>query len=217
MRGWWCAPAATPELVSAVCHLRRPAGIAAATAWVLLVVSWLLTVAGHGPPESLARIVLVAALGAMALWSLCWLLGLREDPRGRPRRLALLGLLSLAMLVRLVGSGYGLAERFNRDEGIYTRYSSAINSGRPFIQSFTYPHLVFYMHAFTQWVGSLTPELTQGVARALWGVEGWKLTSRLILRWLTALLGALTVWPVFRVAHGLAGCRAATLAGLLML
>lgn len=178
---------------------RRPA-FAAAMAWGLLVALWLLAVGARlGWPASVARIVLPLALAATAAWVFQWL---REKVRARFWLIPLL--LALSLAVRFAGADHEVSGRYWGDEGTYYRHAMQMNEGKILSRSFVYPHLTYDLYAFALWLAGLFPGLTESLVRAVWGVSVPLEREWLILRLVSALLGALAVVPVALLARRIA-------------
>lgn len=188
----------------------------AAALWALLVLLWLAAVRGLGLPEALSRAALLGALAATAgaLLLASW----RAVSRDRGAAI-LLGLVVLALAVRLLGIDHEVAERYYLDEGTYAHHATDIDRGELLIDTFVYPHLVYYLDAFVLWAASLFGGLVARTSAALFGISDWAVVCRLLMRSVSALLGALTVVPVFRIARIAAapGGRAAALLGGLLI
>jgi 4-amino-4-deoxy-L-arabinose transferase-like glycosyltransferase len=171
----------------------------------------MLHVAGHDLPW-LARGAVVLAVLAGAVW-----LGDRLR-RSTDRRTALLlaGLVGLALAVRFTGLSHEVEGRYYLDEGTYYHHASEIDAGRWLRLSFVYPHFVYYADAVALWLAGLFPGVAGGIAGAV-GVTDPLGVSWLGLRGVVAILSALTVVPVFRIAERLAGWRGGTAAALLLI
>lgn len=182
--------------------------------WGLLALLWLLAVSGGGAPlwvnRAAALAVAATSLGALAGWARgAW----ADSASGR----VLLALVALALIVRFTGLDFELEQRFYADEGYYTRHATEINRGNVLVPSFHYPHLLYYLDAFAVWIASLFSGAATRVAGMVLDAEGWGFVVRLINRALVAVMGALTVIPVFRIAERVAGGTAAALSASLIL
>ncbi|HEX2224494.1 MAG TPA: glycosyltransferase family 39 protein, partial [Thermoanaerobaculia bacterium] len=109
--------------------------------------------------------------------------------------------------------------RYYRDEGTYYHHAAEINSGKPLRLSFVYPHLTYYLDAFVLWGAGLFPGAAAAWAEEVYGVRAddplnvaW-----LLLRTVVAVLSALTVVPVYRIAERFGGTLAGAAAGLLVI
>ena len=192
----------------------------AVTLWSCLICWWLLTAGRVGVPEGLSRLAALAAIAttATALVVGCW----RAVARDR-WALVPLGLVALALAVRFVGIDHEVAERYYLDEGTYARHAADINRGELLVSTFVYPHLLYYLDAFVIWTASLFGGAVVRGSNALFGIADWAVVCRLLMRSVSALLGALTVLPVAAIARlawtgrpADAGARTAALfAGLL--
>lgn len=171
----------------------------AAALWAGLVPLWLLAARGHGAPEGVARAVLPAALAATA--GALALAARRALARDRRSALLLFGLLALSLAVRFAGIEHEVAERYYLDEGTYARHATDINRGELLVPTFVYPHLLYYLDAFAIWLASLLGGLTVGATSALYDISDWPVVCRLVMRSVSALLGALTVVPVYALAR----------------
>lgn len=192
-----------PALESATIAPRpgRRAALAAASAWALLVALWLLAVGARlAWPVSIARAILPVALVATAAWVFLWL---RAHVRTRSWLIPLL--LALSFAVRFAGADHEVSGRYWGDEGTYYRHAMQMNEeGKILSRSFVYPHLTYDLYAFALWLAGLFPGLTETLVRALWGVVVSLEREWLILRLVSALLGALTVVPVALLARRIA-------------
>jgi len=207
-------PAAPPE---------RRVAFTVVAAWSLLGALWLLAVgARFGWAASLARAALPLTLLATAVWACLWLLA-----HLRTRRWLIPALLALSLAVRLIGADHEVSGRYWGDEGTYYQHATQINEGKLLTRSFVYPHLTYDLYAFVLWLAGLFPGVTAGAVRFLWGITVPLEREWLILRVVSALLGAFTVVPVALLARGIAakaaaskpdlGTWAGALAGLLLI
>lgn len=146
----------------------------------------------------------VLAILATLAWISSWL--------RRADRLLLVLVLS-AIAFGFAGLGHEVGKGYYTDEGHYLHHAREINDGEPFTRSFVYPHLTYYLDAFALWLAELLPAPVAWLARTLYGVERPPVVSWLVLRWVTAALGALTVVPVYLLARRVAGPLAGGLAG----
>lgn len=187
--------------------------------WVSLVVLWLLDVtsgARGGIYAALGRFTLPLA-GIVTLW---WVGSqLRRHLKASPTRLRWLlpGLLGLSFAIRFVGVDHEVFERAYRDEGTYYHHADQINQGEWKRFSFVYPHFLYYLDGFSLWLAGLFPEAWHGLASSLFGVEEHLARSWLILRFVAALISALVVLPVFRIAEALGGALAGAFGSLLVI
>lgn len=196
---------------------QRLAGPLAAGGAVLVIVCWLLDVAGHGAPRGLARAVLAVALAgaavvlgrlAAALW--------RGERLGTPDGRILLAVLAAAGAAQLVGLGHEIGELYFADEGTFLAQAQRINAGRALRPWFVYPHFLFYWDAFALWIAGLGGRIVPAAARLLWGVAGDLEVAALVTRVASSTLAALAAVPVFLAARRLAGAPAAAAAGALL-
>lgn len=190
----------------------RRLGGGALAVWILLALLWGLHVAGLAAPLWLSRSLAVAAGLSSAAWVGLWLRRAWRRPDGK----LLVGVLLLALIFGFAGLGHEVGQGYYTDEGHYLHHANEVNSGEPFTRSFVYPHLTYYLDAFALWLAELFPAPVAWLARTLYGVEEAEVVPWLVLRWVTAALGALTVVPVFLLARRLAGPPAAGLAGALV-
>ncbi|MDY7094160.1 MAG: glycosyltransferase family 39 protein [Acidobacteriota bacterium] len=188
---------------------------------MLLVPCWLLDVSGVGAEffANAGRGLLLVGLAALAGGLLLSAGGLRgSHPTARRRRL-LLGLLVLALAVRLAGADFEVEERAYRDEGTYYHHASEINQGELLRWSFIYPHLLYYGYAFLLWLSQLFPGLWSSLCASIYGVTEPLARDWLTLRLAVAVLSAATVVPVFHLGRLLGGThreqRTGELAGAL--
>jgi 4-amino-4-deoxy-L-arabinose transferase-like glycosyltransferase len=200
---------------------RRPvlawAGWAGLAAWFLTIAFWMLHVGGH-EHHTLPRITMVLALAASAVWLGGRLVRALAGRSGRERALVLLLpiLLVLSLAVRFTGLSHEVDGRYYLDEGTYYHHASGIDAGRWLRLSFVYPHLMYYLDAFALWVTGLFPGVAARWAGAI-GVSDPLSIQWLALRGVVALLSALTVVPVFRIAERLGGRRAGAVSALLLI
>ncbi len=171
--------------------------LAAAAGLGALVLLWLLAVGARlGWAAPVARLVLPLALLATAAWGY-----LRLADCARARRWLIPALLGLSLVVRLAGADHEVSGRYWGDEGTYYRHAMQMNDGKITTRSFVYPHLTYDLYAFALWLAGLFPAATEGAIRALWGVTVPLEREWLILRLVSALLGAFAVVPVALLAR----------------
>lgn len=187
--------------------MRTLLGWGSAALWAVAVLLWALDVAGRGLPPAVDR---AAVLGAL-LFGAGWL-GARAFSRQRAGWI-FAALVVLSFAVRLAGIDHEVEGRYYRDEGTYYHHATEINAGRPLRLSFVYPHLTYNLEAFVLWAAGLFPGAVAGWARGVYGVEEPLAVSWLLLRAVVAVLSALTVVPVYRMAERLAGPAFGTAAG----
>ncbi len=180
--------------------------------WVVLALLWLLEVGGAPVSVWVPRFLLASALllTAVWIWSLRRSLSRAELP-------ILLGLAALGLVLGFAGLGHEVGQGYYTDEGHYLHHAREVNSGQPFTRSFIYPHLTYYLDAFALWLAGLFPAPVTAASRWVYGVDDAAAIEWLVLRWVTAALGALTVLPVFVLARRVAGDLAAVLAGALVI
>jgi len=177
-------------------------------AWV----GWILT--QHGVFTTAGRLLLpMAAFSAVAAVAVA-----AKSALGSGNRQHQLLALALAMsfVVRLVGVDHEVDERAYRDEGTYYHHATKINEGEVLRFSFVYPHLTYYLDAFTLWLTDLYPEAWKTLAGGIYGVSEELARSWLALRLTAALVSALAVVPVFFMGLWLSGLFAATAASALL-
>ncbi len=198
--------------------LRSLSGWLPAFLWALVVLLWWIDVGGASPPLILSRAAVLLAVAATAAWLIRLLVRRLAGKRGWALAAAavLPALLVLSLTVRCVGLSHEVEGRYYLDEGTYYHHASEINAGRMLRLSFTYPHLMYYLDALALWMASLFPGVVRGWAGAV-GVDDPLGVSWLLLRGVVALLSALTVIPVFRIAERLGGTTAGAVAGLLLI
>jgi len=186
--------------------------------WAAAVLLWWIDVGGGSPPPLLCRAAVVLALAATAVWLGAWLVRRLAGLRGWALVAAavLPALLVLSLVVRCVGLSHEVEGRYYLDEGTYYHHASEINAGRMLRLSFVYPHLMYYLDAVVLWIASLFPGAVAACAGAV-GVDDPLGVSWLLLRGVVALMSALTVLPVYRIAERLAGIGAGAAAGLLLI
>jgi 4-amino-4-deoxy-L-arabinose transferase-like glycosyltransferase len=171
----------------------------------LLATLWLLAVGARlGWAVSLGRVVFPWTLAVTATWGFLWL-----RTQLRTRRWLVPLLLALSLAVRLIGADHEVSGRYWGDEGTYYQHATQINEGKLLTRSFVYPHLTYDLYAFALWLAGLFPGFTAGIVRALWGVTVPLEREWLILRLVSALLGAFTIVPVVLLARRIAAKAAA--------
>jgi len=187
-------------------RLRGRLAWAAAALWALLLLAWFLDITGrlHAPKVGAA----VAILAVLA--TLGWLGGLlrtalRAGGERRARAIALSAVVLLALAVRLAGISHEASGRYYADEGTYYHHASKIDEGEVLRRSFVYPHLTYYLDAVTLWTAGLFPGTVARLGERAFGLGDPLAVSWVLLRLVVALLGALTVVPVFLLARRLAG------------
>jgi hypothetical protein len=198
----------------------RRLGESAAALAALVVALWLLDVSwrgrgGRGVPEALSRVVILAALAAGAGWLGAALMARVRGRRGRELAAALLlpVLVALSLAVRFAGIESEVGGRYYLDEGTYYHHATAIDGGDLLTRTFVYPHLTYYADALTLWAAARFPAAVAALARWLYGLDEPLAVSWLLLRGVVALLSALTVVPVFKIAERLGGGSTAREAG----
>ena len=178
---------------------------------VALVGLWLLAITGTADTATVARGVSVPAVAFAAI-----LAGRALVMQAR-RRPELVVLLVLGVVLGFAGLGHEVGEGYYADEGHYLHHAREVDDGKLFTPSFVYPHLLYYLDAFALWLADLWPGVTAWTADAFYGVRDPEAVSWLVLRWAQGALGVSALVPVFLLAAGLAGRRAATLAGALQI
>jgi len=181
--------------------------------------AWLMDANGVSLPVGASR-GLVAACGlAGALWlglAVARLVQRRAgEPLFTPGRV-LLVLVVVSFVVKLAGIDFEPVDHYASDEGVFLTTAERINAGDLLPATFNYGHFLFYASALVLWTQGLFAELFRTAAQALYGVESDFEVSRILLRSLTACLGALTVIPVYVVGRRVAGAFAGALAGALI-
>lgn len=178
------------------------------------VLVWLLDATGVDVPIWLSRLLVV--------WIVVWIAiglvagvrrGLRSDSREtRVGTWVLLVLTVISFIVRYVGLAFELTTHFHNDEGIFLKIAGNILEGDLLPSEFHYPHLLYYVSAFTLWIGGLFPAVTAKLAGWGFGVAAQDVPP-LLLRVTSASLSALTTVPVFLAARRAAGLWAGLFAG----
>lgn len=182
--------------------------------------AWLLSARGSGLPLTANRGLALAALAAGLAWlALATVRRWRREP-GEPvvtpgRVLIVLTLLSLG--VRWTGIQFELIDHYYNDEGVFYAMAVRINQGDLLPDTFNYGHFLYYASALTIWLQDLFPQLTATLVEFFFGYEAPEEVALLLLRGLTATLGALTTIPVFIVGLRVAGPLAGALGGALIL
>jgi hypothetical protein len=194
----------------------------------LMVGVWLVDILSPGDvavPAAVSRVAILAFLAAAAWWLGAGLAARVAGRRGRELAVALLlpGLLALALLVRLAGVESEVGGRYYLDEGTYYHHAAAIDEGEVLRRTFVYPHFTYYADALVLWSAARFPTAVAAAAHRLYGLDEPLAVSWLLLRCVVALLSALTVVPVYRIASRLArgapwvGRAAGSLAALLLI
>lgn len=134
-------------------------------------------------------------------------------------RLALAGLFLLALVLRLWGIHFGFPYMFHFDEPSYLHmaYRFTFENFHPMYGSLFGPMqlLVMAEHEVFEWLRPLLAALP--LSPELRATVDSPITSyNLLARWTSALLGALTVVPVYRVGDRLWGRRAGLLAAAML-
>lgn len=173
---------------------------------------WLLALNGHSFPRRLAQLV----SASVVLFSI---LGISRWARNAWQHLEcrlLMLVVAVALVFGFVGLGHEVGKGYYTDEGHYLHHAREINGGKPFTPSFVYPHFLYYLDAFALHEASLFRAPTSWIA-SLYGVSDPAVTEWLVLRLVGALMGSLTVVPVFLLGRRVMGNGAAVLASLLMI
>lgn len=211
--GVWVPSSSVIEVLAVELQSRiistRHLGLATAFLWALVLLLWWIDVRGGSPPLWLSRAAVVLALAVTAVWLARWVARRLAGLRGWALAAAavLPALLVLSLVVRCVGLSHEVEGRYYLDEGTYYHHASEINAGRMLRLSFVYPHLMYYLDAVVLWMASLFPVSVEDPLGMAW----------LLLRGVVALLSALTVVPVYRIAERLSGAAAGAAAGLLLI
>jgi 4-amino-4-deoxy-L-arabinose transferase-like glycosyltransferase len=209
-------PGAAGEAAPGWLRWRHRGGAAAAALAALVVGLWLLDVirggeGGHAVPETLSRVAILAALAAGAVWLAAALAARLTGRRGRALGAALVlpALVALALVVRFAGIDSEVSGRYYLDEGTYYHHATRIDQGEVLRLSFVYPHFTYYADALVLWAAARFPTVVAAAARRLYGLEDPLAVAWLLLRGVVALLSALTVVPVYKLAERLIGGGAA--------
>jgi hypothetical protein len=189
---------------------RYRCGVAAAALAALVVGVWLFDVirggeGGRAVPETLSRAAILAALAAGAGWLLTALAARLAGRRGRSLAAALVlpALVALSLVVRFAGIDSEVTGRYYLDEGTYYHHATRIDQGEVLRLSFLYPHFTYYADALALWAAARFPGVVAAAARRLYGLEDSLAVAWLLLRGVVALLSALTVVPVYKLAERL--------------
>ncbi len=185
--------------------------------WAATAALWLASALRGGGLEggALWTARAVAALALAAAAAAAARAAARTWSRAAGGRL-LLALLALSALLYLSGLGHELTGRYFGDEGIYLAQAHRIDDSGQLVRPwFIYPHLLFYLDAMALWLASLFAPAVAAAGSWLYGAAGPGAVEAVVTRAVTALLGALTVVPVFRAARRLGGVPAAGIAGAL--
>jgi hypothetical protein len=119
--------------------------------------------------------------------------------------------------VRLAGISHEASGRYYADEGTYYHHATKIDEGEILNASFVYPHLTYYLDAFTLWTAGLFPATVARLGEAFYGLRDPLAVSWVLLRLVVALLGALTAVPVFFLGRRLAGLPGGLLGAALLI
>jgi len=194
---------------------RRRCGAAALALAALVVALWVLDVSrrgqdgaqGAGVREALSRAAILLALAAGAAWLAAALAARLAGRSGRAlaAALALPALVALSLVVRFAGIDSEVSGRYYLDEGTYYHHATLINGGELLTRTFVYPHLTYYADALTLWAAARFPAAVAWLARRWYGLEEPLAVSWLLLRAVVALLSALTVVPVYKLAAWASG------------
>jgi hypothetical protein len=191
----------------------RRLGLASAAFAAMVAALWMLHVGERDAPW-LARGIVLLAFASFSAW-----LGARLARSFREKRAAALvlpALLVLALVVRFIGLSHEVEGRYYLDEGTYYHHASEIDAGRWLRLSFVYPHFLYYADAMALWLAGLFPGVVSRIGSGL-GVSDPLGLSWLVLRSVVAVLSALTVIPVFRIAERIKGLWAGAAAALLLI
>ncbi len=192
-------------------------GWAAVALWGSLALLWLGDVAGGAHLPWVGRALAVAAILASGSWIIVYgVEGWRAGGERRRATVSLAVLLALALAVRFTGIAHEASGHYYLDEGTYYHHATAIAAGNLLSKSFVYPHLTYYADAFALWLAGLFPGAVAGLAARLWGLTQPVDVDWVLLRSVVALLGALSVVPVFTLARRFGGLAAGTAGGLLL-
>ncbi len=189
-------------------------GWVACALWGVVVALWLADIRGARVPPTFSQAAVLLALATLTLLLTLWARRTWQSGRGGK---ILLALLALSLAVHLIGAQFELLDHPRSDEGVYLATAQEINGGNILPATFNYGHLFYYLPALALWIQNLFLGLSLSLVEAVLGLSGEFAANRILLRGLAALLGALTVLPVFAAARRAAGLTAATLAGLLIL
>jgi 4-amino-4-deoxy-L-arabinose transferase-like glycosyltransferase len=183
-----------------------------------LILVWLVDVGAGWLPSMGSATIAAGCILVLLTWLLAKAMDVLRDGGGEEavaKRWAL-GLLVLALVVRLVGIQFELTDPPRSDEGVYMVESEEINKGDLFPDTFNYGHFLYYAGALTLWLQETFPRTAMGVFSLLYGAETPFEVSRLLLKSINALLGALTGLAMFAVARRVAGLTAGVLSALLI-
>jgi dolichyl-phosphate-mannose-protein mannosyltransferase len=185
----------------------RLGGVPAAALWALLAALWGLDITDVArSPARVAAVVAVLALAATLLWIVGrFAFALRAGGERRAAAIVLAAVVLAALAVRLAGISHEATGRYYADEGTYYHNATKINEGEVLRRSFVYPHLTYYLDAFTLWTAGRFPGTVTLLAERLWGLADPLAVSWVLLRLVVALAGALTAVPVFFLGRRLAG------------
>jgi 4-amino-4-deoxy-L-arabinose transferase-like glycosyltransferase len=186
---------------------------------LVLVLAWLADVAGNGLNPVLRAVIAGSALAVIGLWLLgrCWRTFSGAERNDLLARRWALGLLVLALVVRFAGIQFELTDPPRSDEGVYMVESQKINEGDLFPDTFNYGHFLYYAGALALWVQETLPGPVAGVCSVVYGAKSPFEISRLLLKGINALLGALTALAMFSVGRRLGGLTAGVFSALLII
>jgi hypothetical protein len=192
----------------------RYARAASIASLLLLLAAWLRSATGAAVTPTLSRGLLALAAAAATTYVVAAGLALlrERDLDRRNQRLEILLFAATSCVVYWLGIGHEVGGYYYWDEGIYAKRASQINGGELLVPNFIYPHLLFYIEAFVQWLANLAPPALAERLTELTSVHLWPVFHRLLYRLVVATFGALTVVPVYGAARNVAGRGAARLA-----
>jgi len=184
---------------------------------VAAVLLWLTDISDVGLPRPLSRTVVFLWLLSLAALLVRWPLKSWSRDGARWWGLLVPALLLLSFVVRFVGLGWEAGAGYYRDEGIYRAGAVLINEGELLPKSFIYGHVLYYLAAFALWLQSLFPGIVASVAKTVFRAGTDEQVISIVLRSVSATLGALTTLPVFLIARRFAGTLAGATAALLII
>ena len=183
-----------------------------------LIVIWLLDITGTSLPRLVVAVGAAICLAGIGLWLLIRVVaavGYRNDKNSARSRIGV-AILALALVIRFVGIQFELTDHPRSDEGVYMATAERINNGDLFPKTFNYGHFLYYADALALWLQDTFPAPITATVSSIYGVETPFEVSRILLKCINALFGALTALAVFAIGRRVGGLAAGSLSALLI-